>query len=349
MENYRDGNTWVEPRLGNDPWSETRVRGALFKHIDAKFTAGYGREAWLGFVCGYLENDGTMTRQSKPGRTKAYLDRVRINTSSPYLLEDIQLVLRYLGVRVSVAYKQATAAAHPGYGLELSLPDVWDISSELRFVSSAANEWLSQFKSSPRPTDRRDQVPVPDMVVNALDQLSGMDISTARSKLKEYQWLSRDLCRKIAAALPTAIKEDAIVKRWIAAVKATDIYWYRVDSVEEKSTSETVYDLGVPETKVFCLNSGLVVYDTMNFHATITDEAVKEVNEKMLPSKNLLAASDFKTPMNLPRQDHALGLWIASTAKDDTQREKVFQNINAAAAAFQRGEINMNTPVKILE
>ena len=89
--------------------------------------------------------------------------------------------------------------------------------------------------------------------------------------------------------------------------------------------------------------------DTMNFHATITDEAADEVKKKMLPSKNLFAAADFKTPMNLPRQDHALGLWLASTARDDQQRERVFRTVNDAAAAFQRGEININTPVKVLE
>lgn len=88
--------------------------------------------------------------------------------------------------------------------------------------------------------------------------------------------------------------------------------------------------------------------DQMNFHAVITDEAVKEVKQKMFPSKNLIAASDFKSPNNVPRQDHGLGLYLASTAKQD-RPTAVFKDIASAVQAFGRSEINIDTPVKILE
>lgn len=87
--------------------------------------------------------------------------------------------------------------------------------------------------------------------------------------------------------------------------------------------------------------------DTMNFHAVITDEAVEEVKQRMLPSKNLRSVSDFQSPMFVPRQDHALGLYLASTAKEE-RRPVVFENIHSAIRAFKKGDINISTPVKIM-
>jgi hypothetical protein len=88
--------------------------------------------------------------------------------------------------------------------------------------------------------------------------------------------------------------------------------------------------------------------DAVNFHAMISDEAVKEAKEKLLPSKSLLSPEDFKTPMFVPRQDHALGVFLASTLRDKKARPVKFASRRAAMLAFQNGKINADTPVEIV-
>jgi DNA-directed RNA polymerase subunit beta' len=88
--------------------------------------------------------------------------------------------------------------------------------------------------------------------------------------------------------------------------------------------------------------------DTMNFHAVIGDKAAKEAMEKMLPTSNLIADKDLRTAMHMPRQDHALGLYEASTRVDSKKKERVFATKADVRKAFQRGEISIDTPVRVL-
>jgi DNA-directed RNA polymerase subunit beta' len=86
--------------------------------------------------------------------------------------------------------------------------------------------------------------------------------------------------------------------------------------------------------------------DAMQYDVPVTDEAVRDAYEKMLPSRNLLAVSSFKAHQ-LPRNAYAGGLYSASTARSD-KRPRVFATKADAMAAYRRGEINVDQPVEIV-
>jgi DNA-directed RNA polymerase subunit beta' len=86
--------------------------------------------------------------------------------------------------------------------------------------------------------------------------------------------------------------------------------------------------------------------DAMQYHVPATDEAVKDAYDKMLPSRNLLAASSFKAHQ-LPKNEYAGGLYSASTLTSD-KRPRVFATKADALAAYRRGEINADQPVEIV-
>lgn len=88
--------------------------------------------------------------------------------------------------------------------------------------------------------------------------------------------------------------------------------------------------------------------DAVNFHALITEEAIREAKQKTMPSRSLISPKDFKRPMFVPGQDHALGIYLASTAADDDERLHVFADRDAARRAFRRGEISVSSKIKIL-
>jgi DNA-directed RNA polymerase subunit beta' len=88
--------------------------------------------------------------------------------------------------------------------------------------------------------------------------------------------------------------------------------------------------------------------DAMQFHVPSTEAAAKEAVEKMLPSKNLFAAASFKAHFTPVAELHS-GLYVASNRINKKTPPRVFKTANDAVAAYRRGEIEVDTPVHIVE
>lgn len=88
--------------------------------------------------------------------------------------------------------------------------------------------------------------------------------------------------------------------------------------------------------------------DNMNIHAVTTDREVQDVLERMLPSKNLIAPADKKSPLYGLSQEYLAGLHHASAPAREAKAQ-VFATIKDVEAAIRRHELNYNDPVKILE
>jgi DNA-directed RNA polymerase beta' subunit len=88
--------------------------------------------------------------------------------------------------------------------------------------------------------------------------------------------------------------------------------------------------------------------DAMQYHVPSTEEAAKEAVEKMLPSKNLFAASNFKAHY-VPNKDYQTGVYLASSKVNNRSKPRVYRSKKDALAAYRRGEIDVDTPVHIVE
>lgn len=86
--------------------------------------------------------------------------------------------------------------------------------------------------------------------------------------------------------------------------------------------------------------------DAMNYHVPVSDGAVKDALEKMLPSKNLLAAKNFRVHQ-LPQNEYQGGLYQASADKGE-KAERYFDTKADMLRAVRRGEISHDQPVVIL-
>lgn len=87
--------------------------------------------------------------------------------------------------------------------------------------------------------------------------------------------------------------------------------------------------------------------DAMNYHVPSTDEAADEAAEKMLPSRNLFSASNFKVHYK-PSQEYVGGLYEASARQDDKNKAAVFDKPADAIRAYKQGKINVDRRVVIL-
>ena len=87
--------------------------------------------------------------------------------------------------------------------------------------------------------------------------------------------------------------------------------------------------------------------DAMNYHVPVGPEAVKEALERMLPSKNLISPTDFKTPVHFPEEEYIGGLFSATRPPKEGKRPAYFHSKQDAINAYMHGEIGVNDPVVI--
>lgn len=88
--------------------------------------------------------------------------------------------------------------------------------------------------------------------------------------------------------------------------------------------------------------------DCMNVHAVVTPEAVREVRERMLPSKNIRSPANFG-PLYTPRHEFLYGLYAATTKRNSGKLPTVFRRVSDALAAYRRGELDIDDEVHIVD
>lgn len=88
--------------------------------------------------------------------------------------------------------------------------------------------------------------------------------------------------------------------------------------------------------------------DQVSLHVPLSEAAVQESFDKLLPSRNLYSISDYRSPMYLPGMEFQGGLYYASTA-DEQNPPVQFRTRADAIAAYRAGQLRMGTRVAILE
>jgi DNA-directed RNA polymerase beta subunit len=87
--------------------------------------------------------------------------------------------------------------------------------------------------------------------------------------------------------------------------------------------------------------------DQVNWHVPVSDAAVKDAIERMLPSKNLLSTKTFKSHY-IPSNEFAGGIYQASTETSDSP-PRTFKTVADVIRAFRNGDISHKDKIHILE
>lgn len=85
--------------------------------------------------------------------------------------------------------------------------------------------------------------------------------------------------------------------------------------------------------------------DAMNVHIPISEEALEESKNKMLPSKNLFSARR-KTAGWTPEQEAVIGLYRATTPSSN-KVIKTFNSAEEAKRAYRKGELKVNDLIEV--
>lgn len=131
-----------------------------------------------------------------------------------------------------------------------------------------------------------------------------------------------------------------------ARIKNENTIWQTVTAVEDAGNRQ-VFDLMVEGTKVFAINNGVIIWDTANVHAPVSDNARRETYEKMFPERNLISMRNRQI-LYKPEKEYMQGLYVATRMKKGTgQRPRIFSSVEEARQALRKGIIDIDDPIEI--
>lgn len=335
-------------------------RSCLYKQFPT-CVRDWNKDALLGLLCGLITGDGSIrinTSKDKPQLT------VKIDTSSKQLRDDIIWLGSCLGFRMTYSTTKPSEnrlQKHDSYTIPVSTPVLKRYMDKL-FFAGMYEEELKLLETVKENT--KDIVPVSFNVLQLIhdltdEQRGGLTKSTVatsksqankaaynytsiiRSNAQRYVTLLRQYI--LPAELPEKLRRE--VELFCTVVEDTSTGWEKIKSVTEVPT-ETVYDIAVPDTKVFALSNGLIVFDTINVHVPSSDAAVKETYEKLMPSKTPHSDRIPGKIVPLPKQEQILGLYTAATAPS-TGKPVVFDTEEEAIAAIRKGQVPLSADVEV--
>jgi hypothetical protein len=317
-----------------------------------------------GLFAGLMDTDGTIALV-KAKRKKNPQAQAAFCTTSLRMANEIRLLAMSVGVRANVCafkYRKSNAAWQIVFSVA-DMANVW------KFEGMTCQRKLDRIKDAPVGVEsnisaRYDLVPFPVSSVKKLTrrlyQLAGcVDINKVKTvadpaantlmltmmKARHDGYCSRQSALRVIDLCPEEISHDPVLLKWRDIVSEKSITWDYITNVEKTGIKETGYDLTVPGAETFMSADGVILSNTSTIHVPASNEAVQETIDKLMPSKNLVGARDFKL-MYKPTQEYIHALWHA-TRQPARKPAAKFETEADAITAWRKGELGINDPVRI--
>lgn len=245
------------------------TRAALNKQLEQRFIDAGSEEFLFGVLSGLLDGDGSIVKNTS--KTKARFS-FRFATSSSLLRDSVCNLAYRLGIRYSVTTVPPRGFSGEAYIVLLSVVDMYNSVDKLSCIGSSETSMLADLRNTPPAPDKLDQIPLSTAEVDFLKP-----ISRAHNDKSLYTALtgSRKLvpsCARYILEPYAEILEEALPVL-ARRIKTVDTIWCPVDSIEDAG-KRSVYDIMVDEAKVYAINNGVIIWDTVNIHAPVSAKAV---------------------------------------------------------------------------
>ena len=333
------------------------------------------RAHMAGVLMGLLATDGSVNH-SKPAAGKKSSSKSCIyHTTSVRLRDDLQELCLRLGIRTGVTPYRGANSTTDCYAITLSLED---LVREMRRTPSlfrmhhaekqAALDRIAEDMAVPSVKTSHDLVPFPaelrgpcvycgvhmshkDLFNRAIAggytsrvAAAGMLEAMEKCDLSGYVEPT-SLPKRLRMGL-SAEQAQAAVDTLRRIVREDAVTWELVTDVRPSQCTEG-WDCTVPGPYTFTLAEGTVVQDTVNVHVPVSDAARRQAWDRMRPSRNLLGLADHGI-MNKPEKEYMQGLYIASRMREG-ERPRDFRSLKEAQEAYRRGDIEVDTPIRLLD
>jgi hypothetical protein len=336
---------WVRDTLGHR---------AANKHLPA-YTFVAPREFRNALFSGLIDTDGTITFVKAKAKKNRQL-MCGFTTTSIRLANEVSLLARSLGIRNKISpftYRDDRQA----WQVYFSSPDMIKWGGEhmkCGYKKANLQEAPMSEQTGKEEITRGDNVPytedvhalVSPLVVGWYKKESGLSsVYTELYRSFKESNMTRAAAKRIIENIGDVLDEYPVWNAWKAIVANADITWDRVASVEKTGMVETGYDLCVPGYETFMSVDGVVLSNTMSYSVPVSQKAVQEAVEKMMPEKNLLYVRD-RGPTYVPSSEYLQGLYLGTRRPKD-KAPKVFSSKEEAMQAYRSGEIAVDDPIVI--
>lgn len=206
---------------------------------------------------------------------------------------------------------------------------------------------------------RRNYVPFPrkQLWKDASELLSKRDSRNLRamylherSRFKHVGEMPTDVMPRVLAASfirKISRKHSAIINtsgfRMLNAYCYSSVSYERIRGILQHNKPGAGFDFNVPLADVFCEAGGVSLKNTMMVSVPISDAAVKEMRETMMPSQNLFNPGTHGL-MILPSKESLWGLW--SLSKAGKQTGKVYPDLEGPMKDYLEGKLEATDIVK---
>lgn len=241
------------------------------KHLTRNYLRESSSSYLWGLFNGLFKDSGVLYTDPKTSLVHFY-----IYTPMPDLPPIIQFLFYLLGLRYTYLY-YIDERGHEHYAIELNPTDIYNNSERLLFTDAEDYRVFECWRNGKCPFDPSDRIPLTKFESEWLSN----NLTPMAEPIRPYLTdpLRSDVPRQL-------LKEyEAHLEHWqlyslIMRINATCVLW---ESIEEcKPVKEIpVFDFQVPKSKVFVINDGVVVYDTVSVDSILSDESNKEVENHL--------------------------------------------------------------------
>lgn len=346
---------WYEGNKCSIRWTDKKLAELFineFKHTAINkelpdWVFALSEEFHKGLFAGYLMAEG---HRSPTG--------IRVECIAQKLMYQFKFLLSLYGIHSSIKEYKKTTKNNQTYTLSINLSSFYNLNIQWPAVKKAEQFNNSHFTDN-YDTDR---VPLPKRLKTYIDQRAGElqgwrghniirnsekpDHTQMRRSLSRG-YCSRQFAHRLISWYGLDSFTDTFMTNWLRIVNMLSVRWDIVTEVAKTDRPDVTYDFSVTGKEAFAIDGNYLTHNTMNFHVPVSDKAVKDAYEKMLPSKNLTSLTDLRSVRYAPSKEFALGLYMLT--KDPSRKApKVFNSKAEAKAAYRRGEIAANDLVEIL-
>lgn len=316
-------------------------RGAANKHLPPFFYCA-PVEFRKNLLAGLLDTDGCISWSSAKNKPQLM---VSYCSTSFRLVQEIQTLLRTLGVASHITATASSTTGTPAWILSVSTPELRALGTlPLRHPGKCSNyaEFLSSDVTAQTGSYRR-VVPVPRALVAEVRTLLGQ---TRDPSL--YAILSKSVstgeCTRVAAQRALKLLADAglrvahpLFSAWEVLIRGA-LHFDKVAAYEVTQQEETGYDLTVPGFETFMSSDGIILSNTMSVFVPVSQQAIDEVN-KMKPSANMFNLTTGAAMYQVGNEAQ-LGVFLLTQPGKDTT--KSFPSLDALITAAKDGKIGFN-------
>jgi DNA-directed RNA polymerase beta subunit/intein/homing endonuclease len=297
------------------------------------------------------------------------LSNIVIESTSRVMLLGFKMILATLGV-----YSKIMNGKPPRVIRDVNCKQTWVLAINLNTFKDRKFRWpdtdkSKQFSDIQVASQRRDGVwdvvPFPKAVSDFCIARGRSLRGGAGKKLREKHGITmkypkhehvtryaaggtcgRNTALQLIEASALRYVDNPMIANWIKLVDATHLIWEPVKSVEKVARPDVTYDFTVEGAETFCVDGFFLTHNTFTVNVPLSDDAVKETYEKLLPSKNLFSPANMRAKNWLPNMEYQQGLHAATHA--DAGNDPVeFDTIDDVKRALADGKIGYDTRVRV--